>query len=600
LPGLTLPQQEIDNNYPAVATNVGSGPTFRTYTLDNSGNWTGVTTSAGAVAYSVDGLSRLTTIGSQSVSTDTADNLLGLSNDPNDLSHFTFDNLTGFLLSQSNGAASGAYAYDAMGRRALETGNGSPVAFLWDGATLVAHGDPNALTIDIPSDDIDGHIASVEQNGTGKARFYHQGPDQSVLAVTDEKGLVEGYSYSAFGETSVWSPSGTALADSLFGNRFRFQGHLYDPQTGTYSMRARQYQPRWGRFLSPDPLSFLAAPSAYSFTGSRPLTARDPSGLGDCDVGVCSDDTTDFGNDGSLSFGTGGGVTTGGIPTVNFSKNSIVYTQHAYTVPLNPSVTKGAKTRGTPGAVGQHYDEYKDVSAGELRDAQFFACSGAHISGLHCVFGVKLPSGESGDFLVPDGATATGSNREWSTGEKIMNVLLPGVRLDDDEKRSVEGILLLTSVLPVAQLGKLAELFEGEFVAAAETLEADLTQGARDLGRAAGFRDLAAFRERFGLTGNDGTTFARLDISDQTLYGISAHGQAYEHMANITYQFLRHAEGDVFGQALRLRLGGGSATLWSDLPLCRFCQNSMAGFARHLHLDRLIVHDPLGTFIIRP
>src|SRR5438132_658969 len=44
-------------------------------------------------------------------------------------------------------------------------------------------------------------------------------------------------------------------------------------------MRARQYVPAWGRFASPDPLSFSAAPSLYSFTGSRPLAARDPSGM---------------------------------------------------------------------------------------------------------------------------------------------------------------------------------------------------------------------------------------------------------------------------------------------------------------------------------
>src|SRR5207248_5980511 len=63
-------------------------------------------------------------------------------------------------------------------------------------------------------------------------------------------------------------------------NRFLFQGHLYDPLTRTYAMRARQYKPAWGRFLSPDPISIAGGPSLYSFTGSRPLSYRDPSGLG--------------------------------------------------------------------------------------------------------------------------------------------------------------------------------------------------------------------------------------------------------------------------------------------------------------------------------
>ena len=48
-------------------------------------------------------------------------------------------------------------------------------------------------------------------------------------------------------------------------------------------MRARQYQPRWGRFISPDPISIAGGPSLYSFTGSRPLHNRDPLGLMTCD-----------------------------------------------------------------------------------------------------------------------------------------------------------------------------------------------------------------------------------------------------------------------------------------------------------------------------
>jgi hypothetical protein len=31
------------------------------------------------------------------------------------------------------------------------------MALLWDEQTIIAHGDPNSLTIDIPSDDVDGH-----------------------------------------------------------------------------------------------------------------------------------------------------------------------------------------------------------------------------------------------------------------------------------------------------------------------------------------------------------------------------------------------------------------------------------------------------------
>ena len=67
--------------------------------------------------------------------------------------------------------------------------------------------------------------------------------------------------------------------------RLRLRQHLRVPRPGLrrldrgLSMRAREYQPAWGRFLSPDPLSFHAAPSLYAFTGSAPLSHRDPVGL---------------------------------------------------------------------------------------------------------------------------------------------------------------------------------------------------------------------------------------------------------------------------------------------------------------------------------
>lgn len=45
-------------------------------------------------------------------------------------------------------------------------------------------------------------------------------------------------------------------------------------------MRARQYAPAWGRFVSPDPLSLQGeSDSLYAFVGGRPLSSRDPLGM---------------------------------------------------------------------------------------------------------------------------------------------------------------------------------------------------------------------------------------------------------------------------------------------------------------------------------
>jgi RHS repeat-associated protein len=355
VPGLTLPQQEIDNNFPAVNSNIGTGNAWRGYGLDNLGNWTTVTTSSGTVTDGVDSLSRLTAIGSQSVSKDPTDDLQGLSGDP---VQFAFDAFTGSVLTQSNGGVTTSYAYDALGRRALENGTGANVSVVWDGQVIIAHGDATNPTIDVPGDDPDAHIASVDQNGGADPRYYHQGPDQSVLAITNKSGLVEGYSYSAFGETTVWSPAGAVLPGSTVGTRFLFQGQLYDALTGTYSMRARQYQPKWGRFLSPDPLAFTAAPSLYSFTGSRPLTRRDPSGLADCDFGFC----VDWGwgdSDSAPPLPPLLGNPVQGSAFIGLTdRNNNPYgalrpgTPQGATLPGSTTLVKGGASQGTPGSIG--------------------------------------------------------------------------------------------------------------------------------------------------------------------------------------------------------------------------------------------------------
>jgi RHS repeat-associated protein len=243
-------------------------------------------------------LSRVKKVNGKDVLSDSLDNLRGL---PDEVPpaptnpRFDFDSFSSMVTSASNGATTYRYEYDALDRRTVEHRDGGiDHLLIWDGVTLIANGEPSNLNLDIPGSDIDSHIASVEFLGTGTRRYLHQGADLSTIAASDDRGLIEGYTYSAFGEQTIWDGIGGRQGHSKFQNRFGFQGQLYDALTDTYSMRARQYQPQWGRFLSPDPLSIGAAPSLYAFTESRPLTARDPLGLetvvfcadgGSCDPG---------------------------------------------------------------------------------------------------------------------------------------------------------------------------------------------------------------------------------------------------------------------------------------------------------------------------
>lgn len=266
---------------------IKKGSSWTTYALDGIGNIKTQTGKSSSLTYGMDALSRLTSVGKSKVSLDARDNILGEAGAAEP--QFTFDEFSGELqaetVTQNAGTKKAStstvtYKYDSMQRRIAEdASDGSEQVLVWDGQQIIARGSASALTLEVPGDDIDDHIASIDELGTGTARFYHQGPDKSVLALSDSKGLIEGYSYSSFGALTVWTPGGAASTKSSVGNRFLFQGQLFDSLSGTYSMRARKYEPQWGRFVSPDPLSLSAGPSLFAFTGGRPLSTRDPLGL---------------------------------------------------------------------------------------------------------------------------------------------------------------------------------------------------------------------------------------------------------------------------------------------------------------------------------
>jgi len=92
----------------------------------------------------------------------------------------------------------------------------------------------------------------------------------SIRALVDSTGtLVAGYDFNPYG-----SPQGAPLGQSDLTS-YRFTGRQLDP-TGLYDFRARLYDARLGRFVSPDPK--LQFPSPYSYAANSPLLVLDPTG----------------------------------------------------------------------------------------------------------------------------------------------------------------------------------------------------------------------------------------------------------------------------------------------------------------------------------
>jgi YD repeat-containing protein len=205
VPNVTLSTGEIANS--DVAAYIGVGNNWCDYTLDNIGNIRQREMKNQTLVHTVDALSRLTALGGRQQQL------------------FTFDQFTGLLAMATGAASTSTFTYDALGRRRIEhrTGDYQDHIYVWDGHHLVAHGTASNMTLDVGGDDIDAHVVSIDTNGTGARWFYHQGPDQSVIAVTGSTGFIEAYTYSAFGELTAWSAT-AARSQPLLNNVFQYHG----------------------------------------------------------------------------------------------------------------------------------------------------------------------------------------------------------------------------------------------------------------------------------------------------------------------------------------------------------------------------------------
>lgn len=213
---------------------------------------------------------------------DAADNLTHHS-DATRTEDYAYD-AYGFPVTASiNGSMKTTFAYDVLGRRVSQAAGNQQQTLVWDGSQLIAHGaSAQTMTIEVPGDDLDDHVASIDKNNPGQRRFLHQGPDKSVFAVTNVAGLVEGYTYSGWGEMTTFI-NGIASSSSP-QSAFGYQGHQYDAVTGNVMMRARMYLPTLGRFASRDPLGLAAGWNMFGFVRGAPLSFRDPLGLEDDDA----------------------------------------------------------------------------------------------------------------------------------------------------------------------------------------------------------------------------------------------------------------------------------------------------------------------------
>jgi RHS repeat-associated protein len=180
-----------------------------------------------------------------------------------------------------------SYAYDPFGRRIAKISSenhhdksddddddydSKVTRYLYDGEDIVAeindHGKVGNRYVHGPG--IDEPLALI---GKKKTAYYHADGLGSIVAMTDDRAkVVQSYEYDSYGNLHD-------LKNSI-KQPYTYTGREYDRETGLYYYRARYYDSDVGRFISEDPLGFLAGDvNLYGYVWNRPIAFIDPLGL---------------------------------------------------------------------------------------------------------------------------------------------------------------------------------------------------------------------------------------------------------------------------------------------------------------------------------
>ncbi len=194
---------------------------------------------------------------------------------------YTWD-AAGRLTGITMGTESVTMAYTAGGEVARMTSESREKRFVYTyslaGHPLVVEKDDSGLTrfyVYTPA----GSLCYMVEKASAKPCFYHFNQIGSVMMLTDDTGTVtDTYGYSPYGQ--LLGHEGSTDQPFTFVGKFgvRMQG-----STGLYQMRARYYDSKTARFISPDPrwpdITEPKAINPYSYAAANPLINIDPSGL---------------------------------------------------------------------------------------------------------------------------------------------------------------------------------------------------------------------------------------------------------------------------------------------------------------------------------
>jgi RHS repeat-associated protein len=269
---------------PAAGTNPPAGETYRTYTYDPVGNRLTEASNAGTTSYAYNAADRMTSVippgqGPIAYTYDANGNQLSGGG-----ATYTYD-LADRLKTATVSGTTETYTYAGDSTR-LSASTGSQAnkttKYLWDRAfglpqlALERNGNDALLRSYRYGLDL------LSQAAGSKTYWYHHDGLGSVVDITNNSGTSVSWSeYYPYGLVRHQGQAGGGNGAPA-GQTFVFAGEQLDSLTGVYHLRARQYDPGTGRFLTTDPVAPpINGPyvGAYAYAQGNPVIHTDPSGL---------------------------------------------------------------------------------------------------------------------------------------------------------------------------------------------------------------------------------------------------------------------------------------------------------------------------------
>ncbi|MFH9677387.1 RHS repeat-associated core domain-containing protein [Streptomyces sp. NPDC017405] len=178
------------------------------------------------------------------------------------------------------------YLYDALGRRIAKCRLDENdhvlehITYTWDGAQLAEqHTDGISLTWDY----LGQHPLAQRESKTADQR---EAIDRRFFAIVTDLSGAPSELITPDG-TLAWRARSTAWGatqwnrDCTAYTPLRYPGQHFDPETGLHYNVNRYYDPRLGRYLTPDPLGLAPAANHYAYV-PNPFILTDPLGLAGC------------------------------------------------------------------------------------------------------------------------------------------------------------------------------------------------------------------------------------------------------------------------------------------------------------------------------